>query len=210
MICPLNIVRRAVFLWTVPSKKRKKGRNNYVNKTLTAFYFFRCDDSNRYLLQKTRHRCKRLRLRRTLSRTLAHSFCLRYIIFFGSYFHRLCGTIRMEIRYRLHMDRNRQRPDRFPFGMGNTRKTNQNHDTSFGFFYNARIFRHAIQQQTSENWRIHNNIHISYSVYSFFVQWIIKIIRHGLQYRLHYMYHHNGRTYRYIRYCRRLHGNSYQ
>ena len=68
-----------------------------------------CNDSNRRLLPQKDKQCKRIRTRRTKCRRLDDSLCIRHILLFGGYLHRLCRTVRLELRRSVHLDRHRQR-----------------------------------------------------------------------------------------------------
>ena len=96
---------------------------------ITAFNnLLRHHDMHWDLLPKACHRRQRVRSRRPFRRSVAHSFRLRHFLLFSRHLHRVRRTIRMEIRDRIHMDRNRQRFHRIPAGLGRPGATHQNND----------------------------------------------------------------------------------
>ena len=74
---------------------------------------------------------------RPLRRSLAHSICLRYLLFLRSCLRRVRRPVRLEIRHRCHMGRNRKRSDRFPPCMEDPRQTHKDHDPASGYRYDA-------------------------------------------------------------------------
>ena len=107
---------------------KKKGRKNYVYQNLTALYFL-CDyDRYRFLLQKTRDRCKRLCAGRPFGRPVADGLCLRHILFFRCYFHWICRAVRMEVRDCVYLDRDWKCSDRESAGMGGLGKADESYE----------------------------------------------------------------------------------
>ena len=72
------------------------------------------------------------------------SYFSRHLLLLGGHLHRLRGTVRLEIRYRLHLDRYRQRADRLVPRVGYPRTPHAHHDAAPQLRDHARILRQAL------------------------------------------------------------------
>lgn len=72
------------------------------------------------------------------------SFRIWYDLFLCRYFCRICRSVRMELRPFRHMDRHRQRNNRFTFTVDHTRTPHTHYDPAYRQPYNAGLFRHTL------------------------------------------------------------------
>ena len=144
---------------------RKRKDQTYGNQSNSVDRILWRHGRHRSVLPQKRHQRGWVCTGRPFRRALAYGIRLRHFLFFRR---DLCGLRRpiwMEIRYRFHLDRHRQRANRFFDGMGGSGPPHPHYEPAFEKRHHARIFRKAFWQQVPENLRFRNNFHFSHSLH---------------------------------------------
>ena len=101
---------------------------------------------------------------------MAHSVRLWHILFFRRGIHRLCRTVRLDLRRFRRMGRRRQRPAGQSAGVDRAGTAYPHHDTVAGCQDHAGIFRKALELQRAEDRRRTDRICVPDSLYRFCLQ----------------------------------------
>ena len=107
---------------------------------------------------------------RSQRRLMAHRIRLRHILFFRCSLHRLCRTVRLDIRRFCRMGRHRQRPAGQSAGMDRPGTAHPHHDAVAGRKDHAGILRKALELQRTESRSRCDRLYLSDSLYRIGVQ----------------------------------------
>ena len=154
--------------------------NGYVHQIRYADRILCGHAGHRLLLPDPFHRRQRLRAGWTERGPLAHGLRLRHQLLLRSGLRGLCGTVRLEVRHRLHLGGHRQCADRLPDGLGHPGPTDQSHDPAPGQRHHAPVLRIPFRQQESEAHLLCHHLYFPDPLHRIPLQRPQPPLRHGL------------------------------
>lgn len=165
---------------TSKKEMRKVEEKGYGDEIIDAGDIFCNYGIGWHLCKKACDKCRRLCVRGEIGRPVAYSICVWYVILFSGCICRICRSVRMEIRSCVDMDRNRKCNHRKSAGwvvLGRRTKVMTQHLNSKTM---PDFFGERYGSKGAEDYGFSDRIHIPGAVYSFCIQWIVKIVWNGL------------------------------